>query len=179
VLKSPQGPPDTPDEVDGSITSPDRALNTMTRFAALGLHGSLSGNDLDRLFRVIQWLNAHLLAGGALPTDWAGRPDARDDDARPVTDVPGGGRLRRGWVKLDREILITAALAFTETWAELAPDLPDHYGCTLTCAEADTLCELLRAAGHREAGDAILIAHAYRDEPGDGHYTEPAKEEGP
>jgi hypothetical protein len=164
---------ETPDPVDGSITDPDRALSLMTTLAADGLAGGdLSRRNVASLCRLVQWMTAHLKAGGALPTAWAGRPDARDDD-KPVTDVPLPG-LRRGWVTLDRDILVTAALQFARTWARLAPDLPDHYGCTLTCAEADTLCVLLRAAGHREAGDSILAAHANRDEPGDGHYTEPA-----
>jgi hypothetical protein len=66
--------------------------------------------------------------------------------------------------------LAAAAREFAGVWAELGPCLPDDYACHMTCAEADTLCELLRAAGHRAAGDSVLAAHAAHDEPGDGHY---------
>jgi len=67
-------------------------------------------------------------------------------------------------------ILAGHARHFADVWAELGPDLPDDYDCHLTCAEADSLCELLRAAGHRAAGDSVLAAHAAHDDEGDGHY---------
>lgn len=65
-----------------------------------------------------------------------------------------------------------AARAFCETWAELAPDLPDSYGRHLTCGEADTLADLYRAAGDDTRADAIEAAHAAHDQPGDAHYQE-------
>ena len=78
--------------------------------------------------------------------------------------------MARDQLPVDDRHILRAAAAFAETWAELAPALPDNYACHMTCAEADTLAVLLRAAGQRAAGDSVLAAHAAHDDPGDGHY---------
>lgn len=71
-----------------------------------------------------------------------------------------------------RELRAVAA-AFTGTWAELLPDLPDSYGCELNCAEANAAADLYRALGDDATAASILAAHAAYDEEGDQHYHGP------
>lgn len=59
---------------------------------------------------------------------------------------------------------------FANVWEGLAPSLPDDYGCTLTCSEAEALALVFRVANKPDVAHEIIERHAETDEPGDDHY---------
>lgn len=56
---------------------------------------------------------------------------------------------------------------FTRVWSDryLAADL----AATLTCEEADSLADVLHTAGHHEAAETWIKAHAAGDDEDDAH----------
>jgi len=62
----------------------------------------------------------------------------------------------------------TALAEFAEVWSDSAVLI--DIGGALNCREADTLADLLRAAGHGGAAALLIAAHAYDDDEGDAHY---------
>jgi hypothetical protein len=60
--------------------------------------------------------------------------------------------------------LRVVASEFAATWAELLWSLPDNYDCHMTCTEANTAADLLRALGRDIDADAIIAAHAEHDD---------------
>ena len=75
-----------------------------------------------------------------------------------------------GWSPLGPEAAALAARQFADTWAELLTGMPDSYGCTLTCVEAETAATLFRALGDEPTAVQIIEAHAAYDDEGDQHY---------
>lgn len=73
----------------------------------------------------------------------------------------------------DRE-LQDAAREFTVLARELLVNLPDSYGCYMTCLEAEAAAALFRAAGDDDAAAEIIAGHARHDEPGALHREAPA-----
>lgn len=65
------------------------------------------------------------------------------------------------------EAQLAAAALFVETWAGLFRDGT----ISMTCIEADTAADLLRAFGRDDVADAHSAGHAAADEPGDAHYA--------
>ncbi|MGW8630587.1 hypothetical protein [Streptomyces sp. NPDC055793] len=47
----------------------------------------------------------------------------------------------------------------------------DYVGSSFTCGEADKIARVLVLAGHREAAELWLSAHARKDEGDDFHFT--------
>ncbi|GGO58797.1 hypothetical protein [Streptomyces lasiicapitis] len=71
--------------------------------------------------------------------------------------------------------LAEAAVAvdeFVDTWigSGLTYELVPAYACTLTCAEAEALANLLHAFGHGKVAEAVRSDHAEHDECGDLHH---------
>ena len=69
-----------------------------------------------------------------------------------------------------------AAEHFVEVWMGLAQNLPDDYGCQMTCGEADALADLFAAFGYTTDAAEIVRNHAAFDEPGDSHFIGPLEE---
>lgn len=88
---------------------------------------------------------------------------------------PCTAHLDRSPLPPDPDEIADAARLFCETWTGLAQDLPDIYGCTLSCAEANVLADLYRATGDDGTADAVIAEHAAHDQPGDSHYREAAR----
>lgn len=65
---------------------------------------------------------------------------------------------------------LRAVRNFLVTWEHLLNSLHHDYDCTLTCAEAEALCELLRAHGRAEDAAWIMSLHESSDEEGDDHF---------
>ncbi|MFF7800227.1 hypothetical protein [Streptomyces olivaceus] len=51
------------------------------------------------------------------------------------------------------------------------PMTVDHIGESFSCGEADQIARVLVLAGHREAAETLLSAHARGDELEDFHFT--------
>lgn len=66
-----------------------------------------------------------------------------------------------------------ASEEFAAVWAETLVALPDAYGFTFSCSEAEAARAFLAAHGYDRSADALLAAHAEHDEPGEEHYEEP------
>jgi hypothetical protein len=66
--------------------------------------------------------------------------------------------------------LASAVLHFTRTWRELMTMLPDSYGCSMNCPEANAAEELWLAAGDLSGAKSIAAAHAAHDEECDEHW---------
>lgn len=67
---------------------------------------------------------------------------------------------------------VEAAELFVKDWMELFVSLHGDYDCTMTCSEAESAADLLRAFGRKEAAEAVMEHHTESDEPGDAHYAE-------
>lgn len=68
--------------------------------------------------------------------------------------------------------VLTAAEYFVDTWRDsgLATTL-GHYGCVLSCEEADSLAALFAAFDHDDTAQTLLTEHAAYDDCGDRHHT--------
>lgn len=66
--------------------------------------------------------------------------------------------------------LVATGAYFAETWAELLEALPDSYGCTMNCPEANAATEFLAAFGFGGTAREVAKAHAAHDTPEDEHY---------
>lgn len=65
---------------------------------------------------------------------------------------------------------LAAATKFVDAWLDLLPVLGDDYHCALTCHEADTASDMLRAFGHPVEAAHLLEVHTEHDSIGDSHY---------
>lgn len=67
------------------------------------------------------------------------------------------------------EAVAAAARKFADTWYELLVIMPEDYGCTMQCEEAEAVAALYRSLGlEREAATIItrhVAHHTEEDEP--------------
>jgi hypothetical protein len=84
---------------------------------------------------------------------------------------PGSRRTWEDIAQAAVDAALPAVRYFADTWRELLTGMPDTYGCTYLCGEADAAAALYRALGDEGTAAAIITAHAAYDEDGDEHYT--------
>jgi hypothetical protein len=62
------------------------------------------------------------------------------------------------------------ANAFCATWRETFMVMPDDYGMTMQCDEAEAAADLYRALGRAGEAESLLDDHAEHDTEEDSHY---------